>query len=129
MQPRIETATVVVPIAVEIPDAWTTPQPAATVSTAPLTEAEFDGLDKALQPWDAFIVYSIKQVALDSEDSALRKRLFTLLLDSRYRLAAILSGEESSTGDPLRTLFIEAWGELRTILADAQGAGVLDTSP
>src|SRR5205814_1792162 len=75
------------------------------------------------------IVYSIKQVALDSEDSALRKRLFTLLLDSRYRLAAILSGEESSTGDPLRTLFIEAWGELRTILADAQGAGVLDTSP
>ena len=47
-------------------------------------EAELDALDKALQPWDAFLVYSIKQVALDSEDSALRRRLFTLLLDSRY---------------------------------------------
>ena len=92
LQPRIETAAVVVPIAVEMPDAWMAAPPAASVSTAPLTEAELDALDKALQPWDAFIVYSIKQVALDSEDSALRKRLFTLLLDSRYRLAAILSG-------------------------------------
>src|SRR2546426_379273 len=129
MQPRIETAAVVVPIAVEIPDVWMTPAPAATVSTAPLTEAELDALDRALQPWDAFIVYSIKQVALDSEDSALRKRLFTLLLDSRYRLAAILSGEESTAGDPLRALFVDSWNELRTILADAQRDGVLDTSP
>src|SRR3989442_1357519 len=108
MQPRIETAAVIVPIAVEMPDAWTTPAPADAVSTAPLTETELDALDKALQPWDAFIVYSIKQVALDSEDSALRKRLFTLLLDSRYRLAAILSREESTAGDPLRALFVAA---------------------
>src|SRR5438067_641520 len=129
MQPRMETAAVVVPIAVEIPDAWMVPPPTASVSTAPLTEAELDVLDKALQPWDAFIVYSIKQVALESEDSGLRKRLFTLLLDSRYRLASILSGEESAGADPLRTLFIDSWNELRTILADAQRAGVLDTSP
>jgi hypothetical protein len=128
MEPRIEASAVVVPIAVEIPDAWMTAPPTANVSTAPLTEAELDALDKALQPWDAFIVYSIKQVALDSEDSALRKRLFTLLLDSRYRLAAILSGEEPAAGDPLRALFIDSWNELRTILADAQRDGVLDTS-
>src|SRR3989442_3209503 len=129
LQPRIETAAVRVPIAVEMPDAWMAAPPTASVSTAPLTEAELDALDKALQPWDAFIVYSIKQVALDSEDSALRKRLFTLLLDSRYRLAAILSREESAAGDPLRALFIDSWSELRTILADAQREGVLDTSP
>src|SRR5437867_1056721 len=67
LQPRLETAAVVVPIAVEIPDAWRAAPPTASVSTAPLTEAELDALDKALQPWDAFIVYSIKQVALDSE--------------------------------------------------------------
>ena len=129
MEPGIEASAVVVPIAVEIPDAWMAAPPAANVSTAALTEAELEALDQALQPWDAFIVYSIKQVALDSQDSALRKRLFTLLLESRYRLAAILSGEEPATADPLGALFVEAWNDLRTILADAQRDGVLDTSP
>jgi hypothetical protein len=132
LEPRVEATGIVAPIAVEFPDAWLTPPPAAKVpnaaSTAALTEAELDALDRALQPWDAFLAYSIKQVALDSEDSALRKRLFTLLLESRYRLAAILSGEAPAAGDPLRALFIDAWDELRTILADAQRDGVLDAS-
>lgn len=128
LTPRVEAAHVVVPIAVEIPDAWLTAPPPASVPAAPLTEAELDALDKALQPWDAFLVYSIKQVALDSEDSALRKRLFTLLLESRYQLSAILSGDAPAAGDPLRALFIDAWNELRSILADAQRDGVLDTS-
>lgn len=128
LEPRVGTAEIVVPIAIEIPDAWLAAPPPAIASTAPLTEAELDALDKALQPWDAFLVYSIKQVALDSEDSALRKRLFTLLLESRYQLAAILSGEAPTAGDPLRALFIDAWNELRTILADAQRDGVLDAS-
>ena len=95
---------------------------------APLTEAELDALEKALQPWDAFLLYSIKQLALDSKNNALRTRLFTLLLESRYRLTEILSGEAPAAGDPLRELFMDAWNELRTILADAQRDGVLDTS-
>ena len=128
LEPRVGTTDIVVPIAIEIPDAWLTAPPPAGASTAPLTEAELDALDQALQPWDAFLVYSIKQVALDSEDSALRKRLFTLLLESRYQLTAILSGEAPAAGDPLRALFIDAWNELRTILADAQRDGVLDAS-
>jgi hypothetical protein len=128
LEPRVETTHIVVPIAIEIPDAWLTAPPPASALTAPLTEAELDALDKALQPWDAFLVYSIKQVALDSEDSALRKRLFTLLLESRYQLTAILSGDAAPAGDPLRALFIDAWNELRTILADAQRDGVLDAS-
>jgi hypothetical protein len=129
LQPRVEPAGVVVPIAMEIPDAWLTP-PAANVSTAaptaPLTEAELDALDKALQPWDAFLVYAIKQLALDNEDSALRKRLFTLLLDSRYQLAATLSGEARTAGDPVRALFVDAWSEMRAILADARYTVFLD---
>ncbi|OGA66836.1 MAG: hypothetical protein A3G81_10910 [Betaproteobacteria bacterium RIFCSPLOWO2_12_FULL_65_14] len=129
LAPRVETTHVVVPIAIEIPDAWlTAPPPVASPSTAPLTEAELEALDNALQPWDAFLAYSIKQVALDSQDSALRKRLFTLLLESRYQLSAILSGEALAAGDPLRALFIEAWNELRTIMAEAQRDGALDAS-
>jgi hypothetical protein len=129
LAPRVEANGIVVPIAIEIPDAWLAAPPPAGVSSAPLTEAELDALDRALQPWDAFLVYSIKQLALDSEDRALRKKLFTLLLAGRYQLVAILSGEAPATGDPVRELFIDTWNELRTILADAQRDGVLDASP
>src|SRR5262245_20649791 len=124
-QPRIEAGAVVVPIALEIPAAWLTP-PSASVSTAPLTEAELDALDQALQPWDAFLAYTVKQLALDTEDRALRQRLFTLLLESRHELAAILSGDIRTVGDPVRALFIDAWSELRTILGDSRYAVFLD---
>ena len=128
--PRVETSAVVVPIALELPDAWLTAPAtlAAAAPAAPLTEAELEALEKALEPWDAFLLYAVKQVALDSENSALRKRLFTLLLESRYRLTEILSGDAPAAGDPLRELFVDAWEELRTILADGQRDGALDTS-
>lgn len=128
LAPRVEATHVVVPIAIEIPDAWLAAAAPAAAPAAPLSEAEVEALDMALQPWDAFLVYSIRQVALDSEDSALRRRLFTLLLQSRYQLSAILSGEAPSAGNPLRALFVDAWEELRTILADAQREGLLDAS-
>lgn len=127
LEPRVEADAVVVPLALEIPDAWVA-APAPPAPAAPLTEAELAALEQALQPWDAFLVYSLKQVALDTPDEALRQRLFTLLLDSRYRLAAILSGDERVEGDPLRALFVEAWEELRAILTQAQRAGLLDAS-
>ena len=130
LQPRVEASQIVVPIAIDIPDAWLASAAAGATapaaSTAPLTDAELEALDKALQPWDAFLAYVIKQLAHDSENPELRQRLFTLLLDSRYRLAAILAGEERTSGDPVRALFIETWGELRTILADARYSLFLD---
>ena len=125
LQPRVEPSAIVVPIALELPDAWLTAPPAA-VSTAPLTEAELDALDKALEPWDAFLLYSVKQLALDNEDAELRKRLLALLLDSRYQLAAMLAGDTRTAGDPVRALFIDAWSEMRTALADARYALFLD---
>ncbi len=129
-RPRVEPNAVVVPVALELPDAWlAAPAPVAAAAQAvPLTEAELEALEKALEPWDAFLLYSIKQVALDSENTALRKRLFTLLLESRYRLTEILSGDAPAAGDPLRELFVDAWEELRTILADGQRDGALDAS-
>jgi hypothetical protein len=126
LEPRVETSHIVVPIAIDLPDAWLTAPPPAAAPSAPLTEAELEALDQALQPWDAFLAYSIKQIALDNEDSVLRKRLFTLLLESRYQLSAILSGDATTAGDPVRTLFLDAWSELRSILADARYALFLD---
>ncbi|MGH8669509.1 MAG: transglycosylase SLT domain-containing protein [Burkholderiales bacterium] len=115
LAPRVEPGAVTLPIALEVPDAWLVLPPPA--SAAPLSAAQLEALDRALQPWDAFLVHSIRQFALDRDDAVLRQRLFTLLLDSRYQLSAILSGEAIAAGDPLRALFMDAWNELRAILA------------
>jgi hypothetical protein len=125
LQPRAEPSGLVVPMALEVPDAWLTPPP-LPASGAPLTEAEIEALQQALAPWDAFLVYAVKQLALDNEDGALRQRLFTLLLDSRYQLSAILAGEVRTAGDPVRALFVETWSELRSVLADARYALLLE---
>jgi hypothetical protein len=125
LEPRVEATHVVVPVALELPDVWLA---APAASDAPLTEAEMDALDTALEPWDAFLVYIVRQAAIDGPDSALRQRLFTLLLDSRYQLTSIIAGESRTNGDPLRALFLETWSELRTILTDAQRAGTLPPS-
>ena len=127
LKPQVEATHVVIPIALRIPDAWLAAAPAAA-SGAPLTEAELEALDKAFEPWDAFLITIVRQIAIDGEDAALRQRLFTLLLDSRYRLSALLAGDEPVQGDPLRALFLETWSELRTILLDAQRAGTLAPS-
>jgi hypothetical protein len=124
LAPRVEGKQIVVTLALDIPDAWLASAAAGATApsapAAPLTEAELDALERALQPWDAFLAHVIKQVARDSENAELRQRLFTLLLDSRYRLAEIVAGDVVTSGDPVRALFIEAWGELRAILADAR---------
>ena len=124
-QPRVEVGGIVVPMSLEVPDAWLAAAP-IPASAAPLTEAEIEALERSLEPWDAFLVYAIKQLALDNEDSALRHRLFTLLLDSRYQLAAILAGDVRTAGDPVRALFVDAWSELRGILTDARYILFLD---
>lgn len=121
-QPKVAARDIVVPVSLEIPDAWLAAP--AGIPSAPLSEAELEALDQALEPWDAFLAYTIKELALDSVDPALRARLFTLLLDSRYRLSALLSGDEPTAADPLPALFVAAWIELRAIIADAEGGGL-----
>ena len=128
LQPQVHATHVVVPIALEIPDAWLATAPPAAVSGAPLSEAELEALEKALEPLDAFLVYVLRQVALDGEDSVLRMRLFTLLLDSRHQLSALLAGDAVAQGDPLRALFLETWHELRSVLVDARYAIFVDAA-
>src|SRR5687768_14918441 len=131
LTPSVEAQHVLVPIAIDVPDAWLTvaAPSAAAGASAPLTEAELEALEKALEPWDAFLVTIVRQIATDGEDDALRRRLFTLLLDSRYRLSDMLAGDEPvDQGDPLRALFLDTWSELRTILLEAQRAGTLPPS-
>jgi hypothetical protein len=113
-QPRVEAAHVVLPVGAEIPDAWLA---APATPSAPLTEAELEALEKALEPFDAFLVHVIRHVAVEAQDGELRKRLFTVLLDSRYRLVDLLSGDVRAEGDAVRAMFLETWSELREALA------------
>lgn len=130
--PRVEAAHVLVQIAMEVPDAWlaapAAAQAAAAAPTAPLSEAEVEALEKAMAPWDAFLVNSIKQVARESDDGALRRRLFDLLLASRYRLIEILADGTAPGADPIRTLFLDSWRELGATLREAQRDGLLKSS-
>jgi hypothetical protein len=114
LPPRVASGHIDLPVAFDVPDAWLTAPPA---SSAPLTEAEMDALEKALEPWDAFLVYVVRHVALAGGDEQLRKRLFDLLIDSRHRLVELLSGDARAQGDPARALFLDTWSELREILA------------
>ena len=118
-EPRVEAAQVVIPLALELPDAWLAPPPAAS-SAALLTEAELEALEKALEPLDAFLVYIVRHVARGDQDAELRQRLFTLLLESRYQLVGMLAGDLAAAGDPLRALFLETWSELRAILLETK---------
>ena len=128
LQPQVQTTHVVVPVTFEVPEAWLAAAPPAAAPGAPLTEAEVEALEKALEPWDSFLLYVVRQVGLDGEDSALRQRLFTLLLDSRYQLSALLAGDAVAEGDPVRALFLETWQELRAILVDARYALFVDAA-
>ena len=119
LEPRVEKTHVVVPIALEIPDAWLAaaarPAPAAGAAAAPLTEAELEALEKALEPLDAFLVYVIRQIAADSDQTprcaSACSRCCSTAATSSARSCPVT--RRSRSGDPVRTLFLETWSELR----------------
>ena len=66
--------------------AWGTSSSPVSVSTAPLSPAEIAAWQDELDNWDAFLVFAIKQIGLTLPNQQMRDQLFTLLMDSRYRL-------------------------------------------
>ncbi|HBI15633.1 MAG TPA: hypothetical protein DDY20_09000 [Desulfobulbaceae bacterium] len=88
----------------------------------PLTLEEIEGLQNLFEPLDAFLVFVVKSAGADFSDPQLRSQLFDLLITSRYKLLAILAGESPvDNADPLRTLFIEVWRQLRSIIESSTG--------
>jgi hypothetical protein len=91
--------------------------PAQSPVAAPLSPAEIAEWQAMLDDWDAFIVFTIKQLAGTVGDKQFRAQLFDLLLDSRYRLVEALAQPQLSAGpDPIRAIFIDEWSRLRTII-------------
>jgi transglycosylase-like protein with SLT domain len=117
---------VVVHLALEVPEAFVRPRPPATPAEPPLGPAELEAVERALERWDAFLVFVVKSLGLDIADPGVRAELFGLLIESRYELLPILAGNvRRSEGDPVRRLFTEAWGHLHDIVARAERRGLL----
>ncbi len=117
---------VVVHLALDVPEAFVQARPPRGQSEPPLGPAELEAVDRALERWDAFLVFVIKSLGLDIADPGVRAELFGLLIESRYELLPILAGNvRRSDGDPVRRLFTEAWGRLHDIVARAERRGLL----
>ncbi|MBV8774581.1 MAG: transglycosylase SLT domain-containing protein [Deltaproteobacteria bacterium] len=105
------------------------PQAPATpiaASAAPLTPDEITAWNTALDNWDAFLVFAIKQVGATVTDPNARNQLLNILLDSRQRLVAALAQPQRLTGpDPVRLLFVEEWTRLGRVIEKASEQGRL----
>lgn len=115
-----------IPLVIDVPDQYLRQPSAPSVTETPLSRDELVEFEQLSQAWDAFLVYIIRNLGLGIEDTDIRIRLLEILLNSRYQVIAILSGEDNeSPGDPTRGLFLRAWSDLRELIMDANRRGQL----
>lgn len=88
------------------------PRTAASAPEAPLDAAELAQWSTLEDELDGFLTTVIIVFAEAAESPDLRYELLAVLLDARYAIAQALS-ENQPEGDPIRTLFIDAWNRLR----------------
>jgi hypothetical protein len=103
------------PVSTAIPGAASSPTP-----------AELKAFQDTLDQWDAFMVFSIKQLGGAVGDQQFRDQLLQILLDSRYRLVDALNNPTAATGpDPVRLLFLDEWTQLHDAVRAAAQRGML----
>lgn len=77
--------------------------------------ADAAATEAALERWDAFLTFVVKDVATLGDDLSIRDDLLAVLLGDRHTLLDALRTPPSPGVDPVRRLFLEAWSELRGI--------------
>ncbi|MGD0947138.1 MAG: lytic transglycosylase domain-containing protein [Candidatus Binatia bacterium] len=87
------------------PVAAPTPEPT-------LTPEELQRWEEALDHWDAFFTFVIKQFGNDTSAQDLRQAFFDVLMDSRYDLLEALAPPYPGAPDPTKQLFLKAWERL-----------------
>ena len=97
-------------IAIDVPDVASEPAPSPE---PPLTEAEAKAWDDRLDRWEAFLVFTVKTLALATHDRGVRTELLDILLDARRELVGVLQQGPIPGTDPVRNLFLSAWDRLR----------------
>ena len=115
-----------VTLVMTIPDVPTpTAIPGVAASPSP-TPAELKTFQDTLDQWDAFLVFSIKQLGDAVGDQPFRDQLLQILLDSRYRLVQALNNPPAAAGpDPVRILFLDEWRQLHDAVRAAARRGML----
>lgn len=118
---QLETDNLVVSLHLEVPDHYLAAvPPRIAAAEAPLTAEELARFAEASRNFDAFLVYIVKALGLETRDPEIRMRLLELLLQTRYEIAATLAGEGLGRGpDPVRVLFTEAWQSLHQLVIEA----------
>ena len=112
-----------VTLVMTVPDA---PAPAIPAAGASPTPAELKAFQDTLDQWDAFLVFSIKNLGGAVGDQQFRDQLLQILLDSRYRLVQALNDPSAATGpDPVRLLFLDEWTQLHDAVRAAARRGML----
>lgn len=82
----------------------------------PLTQSELERWEQGSQQWDAFLTYTIKQIAAHSKSVTVRETLLDLLIETRYDILALLSGPVDHASDPVKALVISVWERLVPVL-------------
>jgi hypothetical protein len=82
----------------------------------PLTPDEAQKWEAALDRWDAFLTFVVKQAAQETELQELRQALLAVLLEGRYDLTGALISWTPGAPDPVRGLFIKSWKRLAPVL-------------
>lgn len=114
-----------VDLSLMLPDSFKQQTPARAMPAHPLSPEELKTVQQALEQWDAFLVFVVKDIGGGNVDPVFREQLFDLLLSSRYEVLPILAGEDSAVeGDPVRALFVETWNRFHDIVLSAEQRGI-----
>jgi hypothetical protein len=102
------------------------PASAATATPVTPTPEELAAFQKQLDQWDAFLMFSVKQLGANVGDQQFRDQLLQILVSSRYKLVDALKQPPSAAGpDPVRMLFLETWQRLGAAVRAAARRGKL----
>jgi hypothetical protein len=106
----VEPDGLVVRLAVDAPDGVATPR----APEAALTPAEQKRWQSALDHWDGFLVFVVKD--LGGVDPAVRTELLDTLIGARHELVSVLGRGPERGVDPVRALFLSTWDRLRGLV-------------
>jgi hypothetical protein len=94
-------------LAFDAPLGKITPKPEAAFSAE--EQKQWQGL---WQHWDQFLTKAIDQAAKDSKSQKLQHALQATLTESRTAFHAAVRAERPTSGDPVRTFFVNSWERL-----------------
>jgi hypothetical protein len=89
---------------------------AAPAPEAALTPAQVKRWEGALDHWDGFVTFVVKDLGGAGADYEARTELLDLLLSARHDLLAVLGRGPEPGIDPVHQLFATVWSRLRPIV-------------